>query len=296
MRRKMWFGTEEWMQWIDVPNSGADVSPKGQGAAGVLLGGGGFVMPARGSHKTYNFSWGEAAAISAAELMQAYASGAYGDGLIYLHEPHTLRTNILPAQWAQPSLALEYDAPSLIPGVRPTALATAGWQANRLPVKSARYAITAAANDTSRSLFIPIAPGYSLRVGAFYQYTGTGGVFVAPVNAAGEMGASTQIAGAAYDSAQITPTTITPGTIGVRVWVGRTSTATSTVTLAGLVARLLPTITPVTPAMIAGPWVPGQGNSGCRIEDRPTRIAISGVNGGQVGYSAVLREVGSWEH
>lgn len=42
------------------------------------------------------------------------------------------------------------------------------------------------------------------------------------------------------------------------------------------------------------PWLGGQGHSGCRFINNPTYIANTGVNGGQIGFSASFREVGSW--
>lgn len=47
---------------------------------------------------------------------------------------------------------------------------------------------------------------------------------------------------------------------------------------------------------VYGPWVGGQGHSGCRFDGEPTYIEYTGVNGGQVGYAATFREVGSWEY
>ena len=42
-------------------------------------------------------------------------------------------------------------------------------------------------------------------------------------------------------------------------------------------------------------WLPGSGNSGCKFVGNPTWIANSGVNGGQIGYAATLKEVGDWQ-
>ncbi|HLS00611.1 MAG TPA: hypothetical protein VK054_01300, partial [Beutenbergiaceae bacterium] len=42
-------------------------------------------------------------------------------------------------------------------------------------------------------------------------------------------------------------------------------------------------------------WLPGSGNSGCKFIGNPTWIANSGVNGGQIGYAATLKEVGDWQ-
>lgn len=42
-------------------------------------------------------------------------------------------------------------------------------------------------------------------------------------------------------------------------------------------------------------WLPGSGHSGCKFVGNPTWIANSGVNGGQIGYAATLKEVGDWQ-
>ena len=51
------------------------------------------------------------------------------------------------------------------------------------------------------------------------------------------------------------------------------------------------TRTPV-PEESRGPWHGGQGHSGCRFDGQPTYVEYTGVNGGQVGFSATFREVG----
>lgn len=43
-----------------------------------------------------------------------------------------------------------------------------------------------------------------------------------------------------------------------------------------------------------GPWIGGQGNSGCRFAQPPSYVTNSVINGGQVGFSATFVEVGSW--
>lgn len=43
-----------------------------------------------------------------------------------------------------------------------------------------------------------------------------------------------------------------------------------------------------------GPWMGGQGHSGCRFIGKPTEIKYGPFNGGQVGFAASFREVGSW--
>lgn len=41
-----------------------------------------------------------------------------------------------------------------------------------------------------------------------------------------------------------------------------------------------------------GPWIGGQGHSGCRFEGKPTYVENNGVGGGQVSFAARFREVG----
>ena len=42
-----------------------------------------------------------------------------------------------------------------------------------------------------------------------------------------------------------------------------------------------------------GPWVGGQGNSGCRFAQPPSYVVNGSTNGGQVGFSATFVEVGA---
>ena len=47
-------------------------------------------------------------------------------------------------------------------------------------------------------------------------------------------------------------------------------------------------------AIGTGPWVGGQGHSGCRFLRKPTETKNGPFNGGQVGFAASFTEVGSW--
>lgn len=53
-------------------------------------------------------------------------------------------------------------------------------------------------------------------------------------------------------------------------------------------------LTPAFDSLKEGPWMGGQGHSGCRFIGKPTYINNTGVEGGQVGFAASFREVGSW--
>lgn len=300
MGSQMWFGTEDRMRWIDTPSSGADMSPQSASASGVLLGGGGWVDQGFGSHQNYVFAWPNSSSVRMARLMQSYREGTYGRGLIHFIDPLTFKTNILPKHVADPSLALDAEMPSLIRSrvIPMTAARTMNATRNDLPLRSVVYNLADGAvgfPGYQDSVFIPVPPGYELRIGAFYTRTGSGGVFAAPVDIAGTAGTPIRLSELANDAETIATDIIAPGQLGVRLWVGKDATGAATVTLAAMVARLTHVMTP-DPTALYGPWTGGQGHSGCRFVGNPTYIAYNGVRGGQIGYSATFKETGSWEY
>lgn len=253
-RCNFWFGTEHHSSWFPAPLQGADSSPTAWGTEGTLLNGGGYAFNSWGSHKRYTYEWASSSSPEVAQKMKSYRDGTYGRGLLYFLDPMIYKGNILPASWADPSMALDNEAPSLVYGVEPTAVATSGWETNGLPVTSARYNITTPAQTTppvESSLFVPVPEGYTLYLGAFYSFTGTGGVFAAPVNANGTTGARVKLSPLVNNTAQLVNESFSGTIKGVRLWVGRTSTAASTVTLTAMIARLLKT----SEVPVYGPWV-----------------------------------------
>ncbi|MEV5068949.1 hypothetical protein MRBLMI12_000506 [Microbacterium sp. LMI12-1-1.1] len=302
MSKKMWFGVEGRMRWVDTPQSGADVSPKGFSVGGTLLNGGGYADGSFGSHKEYGFSWSGASSRQAAGIMQAYAAGTYGRGLIYFLDPHTLDTNVLPAHWADPSLAIGDESPQLIRSRRLplTGVPTANAEANDIPAVTAVYDLADAATGfpgERDSLFIPVPPGTSLRIGAIYTRTGSGGIFAAPVDAAGTAGTATLLTQVSPTATDIIPDEILPGAVGVRVWLGKSADGPATVSVAAMIGRIMSTLTATaTSPKRLGPWMPGDGHTGCRFVGKPTLVRYNGVGGGQVGYATTLTEVGAWEY
>lgn len=305
MAGQMWFGTEERARWIPAPKSGADATPQSWLASGTLLGGGGYSFSSFGSHRMYAYAWSDASSRRAAQIMQSYRDGTYGRGLLYFVEPTTYDMNILPKHWADPSLALDDEAPAIIRSFDPelTSIQTSEPMANDLPSRSVRYEL----NDDrmpigypgpENSLFIPVPPGFTLQLGAFYTAEGAGGVFVGAADAPSVASTPTKLEPVGNTDSIIMNTTVQGGSLnGVRLWIGRDGSGPAAVTIAALVARLVPLAKEgvVGPAQ-RGPWVGGQGHSGCRFEGHPTYVTHNGVGGGQVGYAATFREVGSWEY
>lgn len=324
-----------WRGWITCPLSGADSSPEAWGADGTLLNGGGYALNSWGSHKQYTYGWGASSSRQDAQFMKSLADGSYGRGLIHFIEPTLYDQNILPARIADPSMAVDDEGASMVYGFDPEGVATSGWETNLLPVTSAYYNLFGADvgyRGDADSVYVSIPEGYTLYIGAFYSETGSGGIFARPVNLNGTDGTDVKLTMQANDAEQIV-TDDFAGVRGVRIWLGKTASGVASVTATALIARLIPSNRITTPEqaaidpdslgygldaygqtnygsyqdyipagftaqyrrMIKGPWVGGMGHSGCRFVGKPTFESNTGVNGGQVGYSATFREVGSWQ-
>lgn len=295
-RSKLWFGTEQFMQFVPTPNQGADVSPSGWEAGGDLLNGGHSQLNSFGSHKSYIFEWPESSSRNAAQMMKSYSDGTYGRGLIYFLDPLIYDTNVFPAMWASPSMGIGYEGASLVYGLDPISLPTSGWNANLLPVESAYYDLTnigAGWRGKEDAVFIPIPAGHTLHLGAIFSASVTGGVFYRTQSSGGGLGAEQALTAVSPAATDLVNESITSSSAGVWVWVGKTAADSSSVTLTAMTARITSDARPK-PNIGMGPWIGGQGHSGCRFVGKPTYIDNTGVNGGQVGYAASFVEVGSW--
>lgn len=285
-RDQMWFGTEEKQGFIETPQTGAEVSPDGFGAVGKYQNGGSFVRNSWDSHKVYQFSWGDSAPLSLASKIMSYANGSYGRGRIYFHDPMYYQTNILPKRWADPSMAINFEAAPLIPDVWPTSATTAA-NSNELPVYSAVYPVVAgySSQTLADELYIPIPTGFTLRIGAVYSST----------NAACNLyyrtpGGTTTITATVATATNLMPQSVTAQP-WARIGIRNTGGSPYSLTAAGMMFRLIP---PGEASDSDAPWMAGEGHSGCEFEGKPTLINYAGTGGGQVGLACSLRETGAW--
>lgn len=317
-RDTMWFDVEDgWKGWFKTPARGADSSPQSWNAQGILLSGGGYALNSWGSHKQYQYEWGASSTRQQAQFMKSLSDGTYGRGLIHFIEPTLYDQNILPARVADPSMAVEDEGASLVYGYTPTGVQTSNWQQNLLPLTSAYYnllGVETGYRGASDALYVPIPEGYTLYLGAFYSATGSGGIFIREVYDNGVEGADIRLTNLSNSSLTVTADDFS-GLRGVRIWLGKTSSGVASVTATALIGRLIKTDIlggvgegygqdaygqeayggSFLPDWItAGPWVGGMGHSGCRFVGKPTFVSNTGVNGGQVGFAATFKEVGSW--
>ncbi len=141
---------------------------------------------------------------------------------------------------------------------------------------------------------IPIPPGYTLWLGAYGSATGTAVVrvhtFVSPgeptapitstaltlLSPTGAVRLNASFSGSSYEF--------------VKVFLQRTSTAASTITLAGMMAQLWPTgVTPVL-STTGGQFVPGQGHRGLKFTDDAVVESYVMTNRHLKGLSTTLVE------
>lgn len=300
-RKKFWFGTENRAEFFPTPNRGADVSPTGWEAGGTLLNGGGYQLNSFGSHKNFIFEWPGSSAREVAQKMKSYADGTYGRGLIYFIDPLTWTTNMLPAQWADPSMALGYEGASLVYGVDPVSVPTSGWESNDLPVNSAYYNLGSIATGwrgKEEAVFIPIPSGHTLALGSFHSQTGTGRVYYREQATNGALGTIAELTPLANNASQVVNTSVSGANLaGVWLYVGKSAAGAGSVTLSGMSGRIIESAkipSPQYDLLQEGPWIGGQGHSGCRFIGKPTYVNNTGVDGGQVSFAASFREVGLW--
>ena len=315
------FGTVSRRMMIPTPLQRMDNSPVGWGEAGQYINGGAAVRNSFDSHKTYTMEWRDSSAPRTAQLMKSFADGTFGRGLIYFHDPVTYLHNVLPARWADPSMSIGYEGRSLVYGITPSSVPTTSPDRNLLPSNSALYTLDSSVAPGYReedSLFVPIPPGQALLLAAFYTSSADGGVFYAPVDDLGnvDVANTARIDPTPNESEGLFVNSGLSGLSGVRIWVGKSSTATANITLTAMIARFVPQSW--IPALLGyglvpygsgpygggggplyrqaalGPWVGGMGHSGVRFTGKPTFITYTSRYGGRVAFAASFTEVGDW--
>lgn len=284
MKRMMWMGARARERWVPAPQSGMEVSPIGWTAQSQYLNGGTALRASFASHQEYAPAWNTNGR-DALRPIGDMARGMYGSDLIFFLDPMAMDKNVLPYQWSVPALASE-DGPVLWGQERPESVPTAS---NSLdyPAYSAQYVAT----TDRRSVYIPVPPGHTAWVGWHGEANGTGGLEVTPVIGPATNGAPVAINALPVGSDTRVSTAFSGDAYrGIEIRFGG-GTAT-TASIAGVIVQILAsTDTPQT-----GPFISGQGHSGCRFNGKPTMQAYSSAAGtdGLVSMSAKLVEVGDF--
>lgn len=282
LEKCFWFGTQHYATWLRSPSRGSSFSPEAWGDAGTYLSGGGWAANSAGSHREFILQWGEAASIEDAMLMQAFRDGAYSESpydLMYFYDPLSYDRNVLPKQWAQPSLlgpllGLEVGAtPASLGGGLPrrTLVVPAGYQEGLDPVGPGRGV-----------LYQPIPDGYEL----FLCGMGADVFRVKPQNVDGDFGSSLSVPGVGWRGVHEAR--------GVLIYLENQDSESALA--AGLRAVLQPVggHEPESPFSGVPEWLPGMGHSGCRFVGQPTYVPTGPYSGGLASFAVTLKEVGDW--
>lgn len=219
------------------------------------------------NHRVFEMSWnGSTADQYDIDNIIDYYNGEYGTGLIHFVDPMEYERNLFPPNWASPALYELGDWKNIYT-VAPS-FSTTSTNSYLQPKRKATYSITtasAAIPTASTRMVIPIPPTHTLRLGYSGAVTGTGVVQVRPIKTDGT-----------YDTvSNLTPLTDTASTrlnatyagstyIAAEIYLTRTSSATSTVTITSMMAQLW--TTGVTPTL-TGNHIRGRGFVGCKFLD-----------------------------
>lgn len=295
MAKQIWFGIPGTkMQWCPAPLAGAQASNAGFVDRINFENGGADIARSAQTRKEYSFSFNAPSKdIDGISVYNKYASGFYGDGLIYFADPFAFETNLFPAAWASPSLIEQgweniYDA-------TPTFANTSSNTYNQ-PIRKATWSVTSSAGAVPTTAngvaIIPIPPTHTLNLGVSGAKTGTAVVRVVPINTNGTDATATDLTLLTDTSSTRMNATFAGSSYqAVKVFITRTSTTASTITITSMMAQLYKTGTsPVLPSN----HLAGEGHTGLMFADEARVENYTYIDPPRKAMSTTLVEVGAW--
>lgn len=106
MSKKMWFGIPgRKLKFVPEPLISSTLNLSGYSETVSFQNGGSDLRSSAAKHRVYDLGFSDVVAGEGAlRELDKFSSGYYGEGFIYLTDPYTFETNVLPAHWATPSL------------------------------------------------------------------------------------------------------------------------------------------------------------------------------------------------
>jgi len=291
MADKMWMGIPtKHMQWVPCPLIDSTITRKRYVDRVQFENGGGDVARSSAYQMEYNFSFsGPAHELEGIDAFNKYASGFYGDGLIYVAHPATFETNLFSAAWASPGL-IERGWKNIYLNT-PNFINTSTNSYNQ-PQRTAEFYISTAVNFPTEKFTIPIPPGHTLNIGASGTKAGTAVVQVRPVNPNGTYATKVNLTLLNPTSSTRMNQTFSGDTYSaVEVYLTRTSTAPSSIELTSMMAQLY--VSSATPTLPTS-HIPGQGSTGMVFADDAIVETYSYMHPPRKGISTTLVEVEAW--
>lgn len=293
MGSMVWMGVRGAERWFRAPAPRTSFQPTGWSAMSQGRNGRAVGRRSRATHMEYDLAWNSVSTDDARVLTDMF----YGvdatnlDELIHWLDP-MVKKNVLPVHWSFPGLSVT-DGPIIGSVQRPTAVVTAANSKN-LPKVSARFTGNGIPGPMC---YIPIPPGYAAHVGVHYATAAAANSVVVAhsLNGSISAGPSAIILPGIGPSDATRFTTVIPRTgnmtgIGLRIQPG-TSVNGTVLPNDGAIAGMMVEVLPVGQSPVGQGWVSGEGNSGCRMFEPPTKTPISAYRD-RVSVGARLIEVG----
>jgi hypothetical protein len=296
MANQMWMGIPgSHAQWVPCPLIDSTISRKRYVERMQFHNGGGDVARSNQYQMEYNLAFsGPAHDFDGIDALNRFASGYYGDGYVYLTYPTSFKTNMFSAQWATP--ALRGWTNSVYQNGTVVATVSAASGSNLYP-NSMEFTLVGSANAVPDERFtILVPPGHTLILGATGTKTGTAVVAQRVTTSTGTMTTTslTLIAPSATTGRFNSTVAATTTGVTVELYLTRTTTASSTITLAALSARLYETSAYVATLLDDNVQVYGEGSTGLQFADEAIVENYSYMYPPRKGISTTLVEVEAW--
>lgn len=295
MSKQIWFGIPGVkMQWCPAPLAAPEVSNVNYVASIAFENGGADIARSKQYRKEYSFSFsGLSEDLDGIGVYNKYASGFYGDGLFYFSDPYAWETNLFSAGWASPGLIEQgweniYDT-------TPSFANTTANNYNQ-PLRTATWSVTSSANAAPTTAngvqYIVIPPTHTLNIGVTGSATGDAVVRVVPINTDGTSGTATDLTLIGATSATRMNATFAGSSYqAVKVYITRTSTNASTISIVSMMARMVETGKSLT---LTGSHMPGEGHTGLEFADDARVETYTYMYPPRKAMSTTLVEVGAW--
>jgi hypothetical protein len=297
MADKMWMGIPtKHMQFVPCPSITSTITRKRYVERLQFENGGGDVKrsPAYQMEYELNFT-GLAHEVDGIDAFNKFASGFYGNGLIYLAHPANFETNMFSAGWATPGLA-EQGWPK-ISSNDPTFInsGATGVDSYGQPMRTAVYVIDSPANaiPSKYRFTIPIPPTHTLQLGASGSViAGDATVQVRAIFANGTYDTPHALALQDPDSSSRMTEEFAGSTYqAVEVYLMRTSSAPAELSLTSMMGILRSS---------SSSWIdktnhyPGEGSTGLMFIDSAIVETYAYMYPPRKGISTTLAEVEAW--
>jgi hypothetical protein len=291
MSDKMWFGIPGvHMQYVPCPLLGSTITRNRYIERMQFENGGGDARRSPAYQMEYNFSFSAPAhELDGIDAFNRFASGFYGDDLIELAHPAAFETNLFSAVWASPGL-IESGWKNIATAT-PTFANTNVTSYNQ-PQRTATWTVTDDPGIYTKKFTIAIPPTHTLNIGASGIATGTAVVRVLPIKTNNSFDIAVDLTLLSKSASTRMNETFSGSEYqAVHVYITRTSTATSTISITSMMAQLY--LTGTTPTLPTNHYQ-GEGSTGLVFADEAIIETYSYMHPPRKGISTTLVEVGAW--